>query len=208
MEFRRPRPARALRTAVLVGLTISLAPGCAREPQETREVRLVAERYLAALARKDFDEIRLRATCLVAAQAIQGGHVLRIDAPHRVTLGVLDSMVVSSARAHRHADSLWVRAENGDREQLFQSSRRAGRLHITYRNAVRAAALSRPDSLHDSSTLMDTRSLRVRVRYAGVLVGPKPVDREMILRLLRAPAGKWIAFSLYTLEDDPRPDGV
>ena len=48
----------------------------------------------------------------------------------------------------------------------------------------------------------------MRIRYAGSVIGPKPVDREMILRLLKAPSGKWIAFSLYTAEDDPRPDGV
>ena len=48
----------------------------------------------------------------------------------------------------------------------------------------------------------------MRVRYAGPIIGPRPVDREMILRLLKAPQGKWIAFSLYTPEDDPKPDGV
>jgi hypothetical protein len=185
-----------------------LASGCARESPEIREVRLAAERYLAALARKDFDEIRDRATCLVPVQAIRGGHVLRIDAPRRVTLATLDSLLSSSAEAHNRADSLWVQAKEGDREALFQASRRVGRLHITYRNAIRAAALSQPDSLHGSATLLDARPLRVRIRYAGALVGPKPVDRELILRLIRAPEGKWIAFSLYTVEDDPRPDGV
>ena len=203
------RPVRLRIPAALLGAALAALPGgCAREHHETREVRLEAERYLAALARKDFDAIRDRATCLVAVQAIQGGHVLKIDDPHHTTLATLDSMVRFSAAAHRRADSLWVSAQGGDREALFQESRRAGRAHITYRNAVRAVTASRPDLLHASATPLETRVLRVRLRYSGPLVGPKPVDREMILRMLRAPAGKWIAFSLYTVEDDPRPDAV
>lgn len=199
-------PARTALGAASLALIVAF--GCAREPQETREVRFAAERYVRALARKDFDDIRRRATCLVPMQAVQGGNVLRIDPSKRLSLGTLDSLVTVSASEHRQADSLWIHSEGGDREALFDASRRAGRLHITYRNAARAVAASRPDSLHGSDTQLETRAVRMRVRYAGELIGPKPVDREMVLRLLRAPSGAWIAFSLYTVEDDPRPEGV
>lgn len=162
---------------------------------------------MTALARKNFEEIRERATCLVAVQSIQGGNVLRIDPPRFIPLSALDSLATTSATAHRTADSLWIRG-GGDREALLANSRRAGRLHITYRNASRAVAASSAEVVQGSSMRLETRALRMRVRYAGPLVGPKPVDREMVLRMLRAPLGKWIAFSFYTADDDPKPDGV
>lgn len=201
----RGRVASALTCLTLAAV---LGPGCAREPEATREIRLSAERYLDALARKDIHEIRNRATCLVAMQSIQGGNVLRIDPARGTLTGALDSLAAASSKLHRTNDSLWIHAGEGNREALFQASRRAGRLEITYRNALRAVTASRPDSLAGSKTPVETCAVRVRVRYAGELVGPKPVDREMILRMLRAPAGAWIAFSLYNVEDDPKPDGV
>ena len=191
-----------------VAILVAIAPGCAREPQEVREVRLAAERYMTALARKNFEEIRERATCLVAVQSIQGGNVLRIDPPRFVLLSSLDSLATTSAASHRKADSLWISGVGGDREALLEASRRAGRLHITYRNASRAVAASSPEAVHGSSIRLETRAVRTRVRYAGPLVGPKPVDREIVVRMIRAPLGKWIVFSFYTAEDDPRPDGV
>jgi hypothetical protein len=208
MSCHARRVARLSTALAVLVLATTLPTGCAREPEATRAIRLSAERYLSALARKDFGEIRNRATCLVPLQAVQGGNVLRIDPTRRTTIGTLDSLAASSAKLHRETDSLWIRAGEGNREVLFQASRRAGRLEVTYRNALRAVSVSRPDSLAGSKAVVETCSLRVRVRYAGELVGPKPVDREMILRMLRAPGGSWIAFSLYTVEDDPQPDAV
>ena len=48
----------------------------------------------------------------------------------------------------------------------------------------------------------------MRVRYSGTPVGKKPADTEQVLRMVRAPSGKWIAFSFFTADEDPRPDGV
>lgn len=163
---------------------------------------------MTALAKKDFDEIRARASCLVAVQSIEGGNVLRIGPPRFIQLSTLDSLATTSATGHRRADSLWMAGVGGERDALLGVSRRAGRLHITYRNAARAVAASSPEAVSGSSVSLETRAVRMRVRYAGPLVGPKPVDREMVLRLLRAPHGKWIAFSFYTADDDPQPDGV
>jgi len=200
--------APALLPLLALAFAFAFFSGCAREPQEVREARFAAERYVAALAGKDLAEIRQRATCVVSTQSVQGGNVLRVEPLRRLPVSSLDSLAASASAAHERSESLWVQATSGDREAQFEDVRRTARLEITYRNAQRAIALSRPDSLHTSGTIVETRAIRMRIRYAGTVVGPKPVDRGMILRLLRAPSGKWIAFSLYTEEDDPRPDGV
>jgi hypothetical protein len=54
--------------------------------------------------------------------------------------------------------------------------------------------------------MLEVRSVRARFRYAGPVIGPKPVDREETIHLLRVPGGKWIVFSVYLREEDPLPD--
>jgi hypothetical protein len=76
---------------------------------------------------------------------------------------------------------------------------------VTIRCAQRAAQASLPESALTGAAPVELRRVRVRVRYAGERVGPKPVDREMILRLTRADRGDWIVFSLYLPADDPFP---
>jgi hypothetical protein len=199
---------RSLLLLAIAALALATVFGCGLEPREQHDVRLAAERYLSALAGKDLELLRQRATCVVAVQAVLGGNVLQIGSTRRLLLSRLDSLSEAAGQAHRTADSVWVHAKDGERDLLFRESRRTGRLEVIYRNAIRAMALSNPDSLHGSATLLETRTVRTRVRYGGAFVGPRPVDREMILRLVRAPAGRWIAFSFYAAEDDPRPDGV
>ena len=198
---------RAGSSAVAI-LAVAVLAGCTREPPQVHEARLTANRFLRALAQKDVDALRQGSTCVVAMQWIRGGNVLQIGPVQRLTIGMLDSLIMSTERAHQTADSIWMRGADEERETLFQASKRTGALEAVYRNALRAVSLSSPTSLPISSTILETRAIRVRIRYAGEPVGPKPVDREEILRLLRVPAGKWIAFSLYTTEDDPRPDRV
>jgi len=199
---------RALALLPLVVFAFSIVAGCAREPQDIREARLAAERFVTAVAGKDLAEVRQRATCVVSMRSVQGGNVLRVGTLRRFLVSSLDSLASSASAAHQRAESLWAQSRSGDRDAQFNDIRRTARLEITYRNALRAIALSRPGVLNDSKTPLETRVVRMRIRYAGSVIGPKPVDREMILRLLRAPPGKWIAFSLYTAEDDPQPDGV
>ena len=163
---------------------------------------------MSALTEKDLAEIRRRATCIVTVQSVQGGNVLKVGPLRRLSVSTLDSLASGASRDHQRAESLWVNVRNGDREALFGEVRRTGRLEITYRNAARAIALSSSNALVNSNATVETRTVWVRVRYAGTVIGPTPVDREMILRLLRVQTGTWIAFSLYTAEDDPRPDGV
>jgi len=199
---------RALVLLPLVLFGLSIVAGCAREPQDVHEARLAAERFVAAMAGKDLAELRERATCIVSLQSVQGGNVLRLGPARRVPISLLDSLTSSASATHQRAESLWARPGGGDKDAQFDEVRRAARVEVIYRNALRAIALSRPGVLNDSETLLETRAIRMRIRYAGPVIGPKPVDREMILRLLKAPAGKWIAFSLYAAEDDPQPDGV
>ena len=199
---------RARALLPLVALMLSIVAGCAREPQDVHEARLAAERFVAALAGKDLAEVRQRATCVVSMQSVQGGNVLRVGTPRRLPVFSLDSLATVASVAHQRAESLWAQPRSGDQDAQFDDVRRTARLEIIYRNALRAIGLSRPDVLNDSRALLETRAIRMRVRYAGSVIGPKPVDREMVLRLLKAPSGKWIAFSLYTAEDDPQPDGV
>ena len=199
---------RALVLLPLVLFGLSIVAGCAREPQDIHEARLAAERFVAAMAGKDLAELRERATCIVSLQSVQGGNVLRLGPARRVPISLLDSLTSSASATHQRAESLWARPGGGDKDAQFDEVRHAARVEVIYRNALRAIALSSPGVLNDSETLLETRAIRMRIRYAGPVIGPKPVDREMILRLLKAPAGKWIAFSLYTAEDDPQPDGV
>ncbi len=194
--------------APLVAATLLLTPGCAREAPETREVRLAAQRYLSALARKDLKQIRERATCVVPTHSIQGGNVLRIGAPRYMTLGGLDSLSEAAAAARQAADSAWNSADETARESLFRAGQRAAVAHVGYRNALRAVALSEPDSLHGSGTQVEIRAVHARIRYAGEWVGPKPVDRERVLGLIRPRSGRWIIYSFTAPEDDVSPGGV
>ena len=194
--------------AAVALLALYILAGCAREAPDIHEVRLAAQRYMTALSRKDEADLRQRSTCIVAMQWIRGGNVLQIGPVQRITVGTLDTLIMNASRSHQVADSIWMRGSDEEREKLFQASKRTGALEVVYRNALRAAHVSDPGSLLGSSTVVETRALRMRVRYAGEAVGPGPADREEILRILRVPAGKWIVYSLYTKEDDPHPDRV
>jgi hypothetical protein len=202
-----PSPRATVRRLVAF-LGLAILAGCAREAPDKHDARIVANRYLAALARKDITAIAKCATCVVAMSTVRGGQVLRIDDPQAVTVGALDSLTLAVARAQKSADSLWQMTEDAQADSLYAARRRLTYSQSVYRNAVRAVRLSHPDTLFASSSAMETRALRVRVRYGGPLVGPKPIDREEILRMLRAPGGRWIVFSMYLTEDDPFPDGV
>ena len=172
------------------------------------EARLAAERYVDALARKDLQQIRARSTCVASYQSLKGGNVLQVGDVHHVTVATIDSLARAAGEAHVGADSAMAVAPDSLRDQLVKRAMMLSKLHFVYRSAIRAIALSRPDSLVGSNAVLDTRTLRMRVRYAGEAVGPRAIDKEVLLRLIRAPGGQWIAFSFYSKEDDPRPERV
>jgi hypothetical protein len=79
---------------------------------------------------------------------------------------------------------------------------------VVYRNASRAITLSAPGWVAGADSTVETRVVRARFRYEGPVIGPRPVDREELLRLLRAPGGRWIVFSVFVREDDPAPEMI
>ena len=199
----------AARAAMIAGVaSIALLHGCSREAPDVREARLAAQRYMGALERKDLEDIRARSTCAVSYQWVRGGNVLQIGGPHRLTMGALDSLREIAALVQRSADSAFVLADESRTDAAHQEALAKARLHVLYRNAIRAVTKSNPDTLLHSSGEVETRALRMRVRYSGAPVGKKPADTEQILRMIRAPAGKWIVFSFFSTDQDPHPDGV
>ena len=108
----------------------------------------------------------------------------------------------------RSADSSWARASDWNADSLFRWARVLSNRAAVYRNAVRAVPVSLPGSVVGSDSTLETRIVRARVRYAGPVIGPRPVDKEELLRLLRVRGGKWIVFSKYLVEDDPQPEMI
>jgi hypothetical protein len=168
-------------------------------------VRKASERYLQALGRKDLETLRTSASCVVSMNTLRGGKVLSIGPAERTRLRALDSLLAVTDVARRRADSLWSHASDAGADSLYQQLRFLARRYVVYRNAQRAAQVSLPESLITGPTPIELRRVTVRVRYAGELIGPKPVDREEILRLLRAASGRWIVYSLFLTPDDPIP---
>ena len=185
-----------------------LLGGCAREAPEVREVRKTTQDYLRALSRRDLKEIAERSTCLASTNSLVGGRVLEIEPVRQVRMGALDSLIGASARIQRSADSSWARANDWNADSLFRWARVLSNRAAVYRNAVRAVPVSLPGALVGADSTLETRVVRARIRYAGPVVGPRPVDKEEILRLLRVRGGKWFVFSKYLVADDPRPEMI
>ena len=200
-------------TATGVLLAVSFAAllgtaGCGRESQDVRGARLAAERYLDALARDEVTSLRAKSTCMVPSESIVGGVVLRVEKPRTTSLATLDSLARSASATHRTLDSLWVLVPEATTDSLFLRSRLFARRHLLYRNALRAASLSLDGETPPVGAKIRTCRIRARIRYAGALIGPKPIDRQHVLRLLAAPGGRWIVFSVHLREDDPRPEPI
>ena len=182
--------------------------GCGRESQDVRGARLAAERYLDALARDEVSSLRAKSTCMVPSESVVGGTVLRVEKPRITSLATLDSLARSASATHRMLDSLWVLVPEAATDSLFLRSRIFARRHLLYRNALRAASLSRDGETPPNDAVIRTCRIRARIRYAGQFIGPKPIDRQHVLRLLAAPGGRWIVFSVHLREDDPRPEPI
>ncbi|HTM00285.1 MAG TPA: hypothetical protein VL503_04055 [Candidatus Omnitrophota bacterium] len=191
------RIATPLFVCVLAG-----AAGCSSSPAslEGRTARQAAERYFAALAAHDDGVARCLASCRAGGPAFRGATVLRVGGLESVSVRTLDSLAAASGDEERRAalefaeageetaDSLWIRAD-----AAFRRARMFG-------DAVRAAGMSRTGG---ADSILRVCRIRVRVRWAGPLVGPEPVDREHVLRTMAASGGRWIVFSLLPRDRDP-----
>lgn len=200
----RARP-RGRRARAALAVSFLLLAGCAREAPDVQGVRKASERYLRALVRKDVGEVKRLATNVVSMTSIMGGRVLSIGPAERQRLSSLDSLLEATDRERDRADSLWARARGAAADSLFQRLRWLNRRYVTVRCAQRAAQASLPESLPAGPAPIELRRVTVRVRFAGERVGPRPVDRTMLLRLVRTGQGKWVVFSLYLPPDDPFP---
>src|SRR4051812_12410787 len=203
MRSRPPRSGTALAGIAILALAMSR---CAREAPDVREGRKSTQDYLRALQHKDLKQIAHRSTCLVATNSLVGGRILRIDPSRWARMGDLDSLVRASMTSQRVADSVWAYAKDATADSLFRLARVISNAASVYRNAVRAVPLSRPGALLSPDSTLEVRSVRARFRYAGPVIGPRPVDREETVHLLRAPGGRWIVFSVFLVEEDPLPD--
>lgn len=169
-------------------------------------MRRATKDYLRALQRRDMKEIAERSTCLVSTNSIVGGRVQSIGESRWMRMGDLDSLVVAGMRSQRAAESTWAYANESNADSLFTLARVLSDRASIYRNAARAVPLSRPGATVARDSLLEIRPVRARFRYAGPVIGPRPVDREQILRLVRAPGGKWIVFMVYLRDEDPLPE--
>jgi len=193
----------------VLAAVVLLLGGCARpEAPDIREVRKSAEEYFKALGRRDVKEIAERSTCLTSTNSFVGARVLEILPTQHVRMAALDSLVRSSFAGQRMTDSIWAYATEATADSLFGRARYFSNLASMYRNAFRAVPLSSPGTVVAADSTLETREVRARFRYAGPVVGPRPVDREQVLRILRVPGGKWIVFSVFPPEEDPKPEMI
>jgi len=201
----RSRPPRS-RAALAAAAILALLGGCAREAPDVHEVRTTTQDYLRALHRRDVKQIADRSTCLVSTNSLVGGSILSIGSSSWMRMGDLDSLVRATIYEQRGADSAWAYAKDETADSLFRLARLVSNRASVYRNAARAVPLSAPGAVVPRDSSLEVRAVRARFRYAGPVVGPRPVDREETVHLLRAPGGKWIVFSVYLREEDPLPD--
>jgi hypothetical protein len=207
-RFRARRMLGIVAPLLCAGAVLALASGCTREPPADRDVRRAAQRYLKALSRRDVKEIGALSTCVTSTTSLVGGRILALEPSRGIRMGALDSLALVTTRSQRSADSAWTRSGEANADSLFHRAQLLSNRGAVFRNAVRAVQASAPGVALTRDTPIETRTVRVRMRYGGPLVGPSPVDREVTMRLLRAPGGIWIVFSLYLAADDPRPEMI
>ena len=199
-----PARSRLLPSALL--LFALLLTGCAREAPDVREVRAAAQAYFRALEQQDLKQIAERSTCVVSTNSFAGARVLAVGSSRWMRLGDLDSLVRASMMDQRNAQAAWGKAKDVTADSLFGLVRLRASQASIYRNAVRAVPLSAPGVLVGRDSTLEVRSVQARFRYSGEVIGPKPIDRQQTVHLLRAPRGKWIIFSVFLRDEDPTPD--
>jgi hypothetical protein len=190
-------------------LALLFCPSCATPSLEDRAAARAAIRYLAALSAHDARALHDRGTCDLPSGAILGANLLRVEPIRFVERETLDSLASAAAQGERRAAGDQSRATERDADSLWLRWRLLARRASLYSNAVRAASRSAGST---ASRPVSTRWIvcraHVRIRWGGPLVGPEPVDREHLLRILAAPGGAWIVFSLFQVEDDPVPGPI
>lgn len=185
--------------------------GCRPEPADVREVRPVLREFSGALRSRDETRLRDLATCVVEAAGVLDARLRYVEPAKDVSLAALDSLAASYEDAHRIADSLYTAApdSSADLEARFERARSLARRAATTRAAVHAAERSGAASTiappeRGRETLRALRA-HLLLRYGGDAVGPSPVERDTIVRLIRAPGGRWIVYAFDLASDPPGP---
>ena len=200
--------ARSLPPLLALAFVALLLAGCSREAPDIREVRKATDAYFKALERRDVKQIAERASCITSTNSFVGGRILNIRPTQHVRMAALDSLVRTSFAGQKTIDSLYAYATEATADSLFNRARYFSVVSSIYRNAIRAVPLSSPGTVIAADSTLETREVRARFRYAGPVIGPRPVDREQLVRILRAPGGTWIVFSVYPTDEDPKPEMI
>lgn len=207
VNSRQPRPlARrqgsaptriALPLAFLLAFALACSQ-CSSIPPDERAARSAAERWLEAMAFRDSSTAARTGVGRCPGPAFRGASILRVEPVRRLTSGALDSLAAAAEREERRSAAAFAAASEETAESLWVRAAEAGRRAQVARDARRAAAAS-----SGSPGTLRTCRIRARMRWGGPLVGPTPVDREHVVRVLAAPGGPWIVFSWLARDRDP-----
>jgi hypothetical protein len=176
-----------------------------------RDARSKVLEFTDALRARDDALLRSLATCVIETAGVRDARLRYLEPPRSIRFGALDSLSNLYAEAHRIADSLYAAAPDSaaDLEARFDRARSLARRAAATRAALRAAEQSGSSTPARSASARDgeLRSIRahVLVRYGGVAVGPDPIDRDTLVRLIRAPGGGWVVFAFDLASDSPGP---
>jgi hypothetical protein len=162
--------------------------------------RYAAERYLAALAAHDDAAARTLASCQAGGPEFRGATLLRMGVSQSMSTRTLDSLAGAARDEERRAAAELAAAGEETADSLGLRADAMARRARMLGDAVRAASMSRAGR---ADSWVRVCRMRVRVRWAGPLVGPEPVDREHVLREVAAGGGPWIVFSLLARDRDP-----
>lgn len=208
VNSRPPRPhARLLgpspiRTA-LPFVLILVHSGCAGVSSDERAARAAAERWLEAAASGDSAEAAKHGVCRMPGSSFQGSTVLRVERVRRLIFATLDSLAGAAGVRARRAAAAFELATEVSAESLWLRRDRADRHAALWRDARRAVAASARGLASGSPDPIRSCRIRVRFRWGGPLVGPVPVDREHVVRLVAARGGPWIVYSWLAPDRDP-----
>jgi hypothetical protein len=180
-----------------------------------RTARSKVQEFADALRACDDSRLRALATCVITTAGIRDARLRYLEPPRSIAPAALDSLSALYAEGHRIADSLYTAAPDSaaDLESRFARARSLALRAATTRAALRAAAQSSssatipPAASAKAGSAPGLRAIRAHlmVRFAGDAVGPDPIDRDMIVRMLRAPGGPWVVFACDLASDAPGP---
>lgn len=197
------------RTAIAcaAGATFLALSGCSLDPPEVREAKSAARTFASALRLHDADRLQSLSSCVVATEGIADARFRYLEPPLKTSVAALDSLALLYSEGHRMADSSYAAAPDStaDLEARFERARNLARRAATTRAARRAADRSSAGLTVPSDATLRSVRAHVLVRFAGEAIGPAPIERDTVVRLLRAPGGSWIVYAFDLASDAPAP---